>query len=140
VVNHFDVKYISNILLSERNRVFKTGLFVAEGENIDEIDVHISDNQSSQGSSSKIATFFLEKFLGCKLKENSNIITQKFFEKTEFFINEQVEDAEEKSDYHMALISEVFCSSYYKSSQLCDLLLFQAGKLLIVRVLALLMM
>ena len=61
-------------MLSERNRVFKTGLFVAEGENIDEIDVHISDNQSSQGSSPKIATFFLEKFLGCKLKENPNIM------------------------------------------------------------------
>jgi hypothetical protein len=124
----FDVKYISNILLSERNRVFKTGLFVAEGESIDEIDVHISDNQSSQGSSPKIATFFLEKFLGCKLKENPNIITQKFFEKTEFFINEQVEDAEEKSDYHMALISELksgdniinpenFCDKYIRKDQ-----------------------
>jgi hypothetical protein len=103
----FDVKHISNILLSEKNRVFKTGLFVAKGENIDEIDVHISDNQSSQGSSPKIATFFLDKFLGCKLKQNSDIVTRNFFEKTELFINEQVEDAEEKSDYHMALISEL---------------------------------
>ena len=42
----FDVEYISNILLSEKNRVFKAGLFFIDGEDIDieNITVWVSDN------------------------------------------------------------------------------------------------
>jgi hypothetical protein len=103
----FEVKYISNILLSEKTKIFKTGLFLLNGEtiNISNIDVYVSDNQNSRNS--RVANFFLEKYLGCHLKVASSVMTQKFFDETESFINKFVENPEEQADYYLALFAEL---------------------------------
>ena len=119
----FDVEYISNILLSQNNKVFKAALFILDGNDIDisKVVVYISDNQNRKNSSAKVADFFLKQFLGCELRDNPNVLTQKFFEQTEKFINNQVDNPEEKAKYYLALSAELNSNNRHISPEdFCD--------------------
>lgn len=116
----FDVEYISNILLSEKNKIFKAGLFYLDGNNIniDNIDIYITDNQNSKYSqANQIATFFLKDFLGCQLRDNPSVITQKFFHQTESFINKLLEQPEEQATSYLALLAELRSGDKYLSPE-----------------------
>ena len=116
----FDVEYISNILLSEKNRIFKAGLFYLDGNNIniDNIYIYITDNQNSKYSqSNKIASFFLKDFLGCQLRDNPSVITQKFFNQTESFINKLLDQPEEQATSYLALLAELRSGDNYLSPE-----------------------
>ena len=105
----FDVEYINNILLSQKNKVFKAGLFYLEENNIDisNISIYVTDNQNTRYSKTQVASFFLEDFLGCKLRDNPNVLTQKFYHQTESFINNNIDDPEEKATYYLGLFAEI---------------------------------
>ena len=115
----FDIKYVNNILLSQKSRVFKAGLFYSEveDENFDNVAIYVSDNQNTKYSKNQVASFFLEDFLGCKLRENPNVLTQKFYQETSFFIDNYVENPEEKATYYLGLFAEIRSGDNYISPE-----------------------
>lgn len=111
----FDVKYVNNILLSQKSRVFKAGLFYSDkkGIELEDATIYISDNQNTKYSNNQVASFFLEDFLGCKLTDNPNVLTQKFYHQTSSFINDYIDDPEEKATYYLGLLAEIRSGDRY---------------------------
>lgn len=101
----FSVQHLRDLMLTERTKVFKVGLFVQTGADLASIDGAVCDTQKSYDGT--VAHFFLEQFLGCRLREKPELTTKRFFEATERFINEQVTEPEKKAQYQVALLAEL---------------------------------
>ena len=123
----FNIEHVQNLLLTDQTRVFKAGLFIASQIDGELIDGLVSDNQRGYSPRTEIASFFLEDFLGCQLRESSDVMTKEFFEATEDFINERVSDPVNRASYQSALIAEMnsnrtqirpqsFAGSHFKDS------------------------
>lgn len=112
----FDLRVLRSLVLTERTRVYKVALFVLPAEGV-EYDAAASDNQAGYGSYKEMASFFLNRFLGCKLREEPDVATKHFFEATEAFINEEVDDPEERVQYHEHVVSEMLSHSPTVSSE-----------------------
>jgi hypothetical protein len=95
------LQHIRELMLTERTRVFKAGLFWQDGDVVVGL---VSDNQIP---GSAVADFFLRKFLGCTLRMAPDVITRRFVDATESFINDDVLDPSRKARYQIALLSEV---------------------------------
>ena len=102
----FSLEVIRDLMLTERTRVFKAGLFVKNGADAS-IDGLVSDKQRGYLPTTEVADFFLKKFLGCKLRESPEVTTKRFFQAAETFINEQVDDPAVQAQYHVALLAEL---------------------------------
>jgi hypothetical protein len=74
----FSVQHLRDLMLTERTKVFKVGLFVQTGEDLASIDGAVCDTQRSYDGT--VAHFFLEQFLGCRLREKPELTTKRFFE------------------------------------------------------------
>ncbi|MCC6444117.1 MAG: nucleoid-associated protein [Armatimonadetes bacterium] len=103
----FNLRHLRDLMLGEQTKVFKVGLFVQRGNELCTIDGLVSDKQRSLSSKGGIADFFLRKYLGCKFKEDPEVTTQRFYELTGKFINEEVSDPLKKAKYEIALLSEL---------------------------------
>ncbi|MHB1850142.1 MAG: nucleoid-associated protein [Acidimicrobiales bacterium] len=101
----FSVQHLRDLMLTERTKVFKVGLFVQIGSDLASIDGAVCDTQKSYDGT--VAHFFLEQFLGCRLRERPELTTKRFFEATERFINEEVAEPEKKAQYQVALLAEL---------------------------------
>ncbi|MHB8294362.1 MAG: nucleoid-associated protein [Acidimicrobiales bacterium] len=99
------VQHLRDLMLTERTKVFKVGLFLQTGADLDSIDGAACDTQ--KGYDGTVAHFFLEQFLGCRLREQPELTTKRFFEATERFINEEVSEPEKKAQYQVALLAEL---------------------------------
>ena len=106
----FNLVHLKDLMLTQKTRVFKVGLFVNDGDAISGV---ASDHQRSNTTSHEVATFFLKRFLGCELTESSEVSTKRFIELTQAFINEEIEDPKVQARYLIALHSEL--SSQEKS-------------------------
>lgn len=93
-------------MLGENTRVFKASLFVAPDRTADGINGRVSDNQVSFGSSDGVASFFLKRFLGCRLKTSPEVATREFFEATQDWIN-GLPDPTKRGRYEVALIAQM---------------------------------
>lgn len=98
------VDHVRDLMLTGKTRVFKVGLF-ARGHAAGEVEGLVCDKQKAYGAT--VAYFFLERFLGCQLKELPELTTKRFFEATERFINENVLEPETKARYQVALAAEL---------------------------------
>ncbi|HEV7645751.1 MAG TPA: nucleoid-associated protein [Pyrinomonadaceae bacterium] len=107
----FDLSIIRNLVLTARTKIYKVALFVIDDTDESGYDAATSDNQSGYGSSNEVASFFLSKFLGCKLKQASDVSTKHFYEAAEIFINERVEDPIERTQFHGHVVSEMMSQS-----------------------------
>ena len=103
----FDVQHLSDLMLTDKTRVFKIGLFVQEGTNLESISGLVSDNQAAQWHKSDIADFFLRRFLGCKLREEPRVTTRNYLDATEEWINSSVTDPVLKTKYEVATLAEM---------------------------------
>ena len=101
----YNIRIVRDLILTEKTKVFKVGIFFRTGEQPDGFDAAASDHQRGLFHRMEVADFFLKQFLGCKLTEEPEISTKRFFEVTEQFINEQVEDAVRRARYHNHLVS-----------------------------------
>ncbi len=99
----FDVQHIRDLMLTKKTRLFKIVLFYLEEETIKGI---LCDKQQSYGDKD-VADFFLYNFLGCKLTEQPQILTKRFFETTQKYINEIIESPEQKGELLNHLLSEL---------------------------------
>ena len=107
----FDLRILRDLVLTERTRVYKLALFVVPPDGGDDYDAAASDNQTGYGSYNEVASFFLSRFLGCKLRKEPEIATKHFYEVAETFINENVEDPMLRTQCHGHVVSEMLSQS-----------------------------
>jgi hypothetical protein len=103
----FDLEHIRELMLTTNTKVFKVGLFIQNGHTLASIEGAVSDNQRGYYAGTEVADFFLRRFLGCRLKEDADVVTKKVFQVAEQFIHENVAEPETKAKYELALISEL---------------------------------
>lgn len=102
-----DVQYLQDLMLTDKTRVFKVGLFVQEGDSIETIQGWVSDNQSSRMHRGNVADFFLRKFLGCRPREAPDITTKNHYDATELWLNQEVTDSSKKARYAVFVAAEM---------------------------------
>jgi len=103
----FNLEHLRELMLAERTRVFKVGLFIQNGNTLETIDGGVSDNQRGYHPITEVADFFLKRFLGCNLREAPEVITKRLFQATEAFIQEEIAEPDTKARYEIALLSEL---------------------------------
>ena len=103
----FDLEHLQDLMLTEKTRVFKVGFFIQEGTTLSSIAGFVSDNQSGQSPRGEVADFFLNRFLGCRLREDPEVLTRNFLDATEEWINISVPDPAKKTRYQTAAIAEL---------------------------------
>ncbi len=101
----FNIQHIHDLMLTERTKVFKVGLFVQEGEGLETIRGKVSDKQRGLRPRTEVAEYFLKDFLGCRLRQAPEVVTSHFFQTSQAFFEEQVEDAATKARYQIGLIA-----------------------------------
>jgi hypothetical protein len=101
----FDIEHLSSLMLTEKTKIFKAGLFVQEGGTLETIEGLVSDLQRGSWRKSEVASFFLTGFLGCRLREHPEVTTKRFFTETMDFINREVDDPMLKTRYAFAVVS-----------------------------------
>jgi hypothetical protein len=127
---------LDNLVLTEGTKLFKSAIFVRQGKGV--IIAKACDSQSLSSSSIDLAQFWL-RFLGCKLVEEPRISTQRWFDATVQYLNENVTDPVEKSSLYGHLLSELnsnkatvsprkFASDYVSLSESDDYLNFLKSK------------
>ena len=103
----FDLEHLRDLILTNRSRVFKIGLFGLQDDPTVGIQGLVSDNQRSYSSQTDVAPFFLETFLGCRYIESPEIVTREILFHTERFIATQIEDSESQARYTTGLYAEM---------------------------------
>lgn len=101
----FNMTHIRDLMLTDKTKVFKAGLFVQNGDNKESIVGLLSDHQRGKNPRIEVATFFISLFLGCRLRDAPGVTTKRFFHEVQEFINSEVEDPHTKADYLSALIT-----------------------------------
>lgn len=99
--------FLNDLILTEGTKIFKNALFIRTGTGQDEFDAAVCDNQTRVGGEIEVAQFFLGKFLGCKLIEQPQVTTKRYFEVVSDFINEEVADPEQKYECYNHLFSQL---------------------------------
>ena len=108
-IRTYDLEHVKNLILSQRTKIFKAGIFVQQRNvsNLHQVEGLVSDNQRGYKPLTEVADFFLRRFLGCKLLEAPNVTTKNFFLASEEFISGEVSDPELKAQYETALLAEL---------------------------------
>lgn len=81
----FSLRRIRDLMLTQKTRVYKMGVFILRGKTIDTLDGMVVDSQ--RPGSKTIASFFLDKFLGFSLAALPDVTTQAFLKGVERFVN-----------------------------------------------------
>lgn len=102
----YQITHLDDLTLHNRTRVFKTGFF-PKFDRVARMSGVVADEQRGYSAPHDVAAFFLSTFLGCKLREDSQVITRRFFDMAQQFINDRVTAPENKAAYELALIAEM---------------------------------
>ncbi|MCG6150365.1 nucleoid-associated protein [Leptospira levettii] len=112
-IRSFNLRNIENILLTEKTKVFKMGFFEFDGHTM--LSKKAMDDQIQKG---EIATFWLTTFLKCKMKDEPEVNTQKFYEfVSEFVIKGRIKP-QESINLSLALATEM--NSFDKTLNLAE--------------------
>jgi hypothetical protein len=98
----FNIAHLRDLMLGKNTRLFKAALFLAPGADSDALDGVVSDDQRGYDPHSEIAQFFLNKFLGCRMKDQADVATKAFFETSQDWVN-TVPDEPQRARYEVAL-------------------------------------
>jgi len=101
---HFSMSHLRDLMLNERTRVFKAGVFMLGDDGA--IEGVVSDEQRGSRQE-EIATFFLNRFLGCQLRVSPKAATKAFFATTVDWINTRVDSPEDKTRYLFAVMADL---------------------------------
>lgn len=103
---HFVIHVIDDLMLTKNTKVFKVALFEVEnGADADSISARACDNQRTRAQ--LLAGYFLTDFLGCRLLDQPDVMTKKFLDAAEGFVNSQISDPVLKARYMTALVAEL---------------------------------
>lgn len=99
----FDVEHIRDLMLTKKTKLFKIVLFYLDEQIIKGI---LCDQQRGYNNKD-VAAFFISDFLGCVFTEEPQILTKKYYETTQKYINEKIDSPEKKGALLNHLISEL---------------------------------
>lgn len=99
----FDVKLLRDLLFTTGSKVYKVALFSDADVNDANVKGVVVDKQAV-GSS--VASYYLSQFLGCKLAERPDVLTERFHDAAQSWIND-VPEPEKRGRYEVALLSEL---------------------------------
>ncbi|WP_157867833.1 nucleoid-associated protein [Streptomyces prasinus] len=99
----FDMKYLADLLFTEKSKIHKVALFSESGITDDRIEGWAADRQLS----GKMAAFFLERFLGCQQKSEPREVTRLFHDAATAWINSYVTDPDVRINYIVATLAEL---------------------------------
>lgn len=110
-----DVEYISDILLTESQRLYKIGFLVeilskpagTNGHSASNFRAFLFDHLMTATETKSAAAYFYSNFLGMSIQASSKKLTQEFFEFTRSYIDTAPITADEKLDLHEALRTEL---------------------------------
>lgn len=88
---YFKPTVLTDLVLTEKTKVFKNALFVRLGDADDAFEIAVCDNQTRVGADNEIAQFFL-RFLGCRFVERPRVLTKRYFDNVSVFINTKIAD------------------------------------------------
>ena len=106
-LRRLDLEYASKVVLTEKVRVLKAGLFVSEGAGINGISGLVVDAQIRDRQRRVAADYFLKQFLGFKLQDDPAQLTKKCFDVVSRWIDTCVEDIQDRFHYRTSLRSEM---------------------------------
>ena len=101
---HFNMSHLRDLMLNERTRVFKAGVFALGADGT--IEGVVSDEQRGSRQD-EVATFFLNRFLGCQLRVSPKAATKAFFVGAVDWVNTYVHDPDAKARYMFAVLAEL---------------------------------
>ncbi|MGV3596800.1 MAG: nucleoid-associated protein [Bacteroidota bacterium] len=81
-----DIEQVEDLMLTEKSKVFKIGVFFDRGEVNFNYDGFVADFQNNMKSKANVKSQFIEQFLGCFPFDDPSISTKKFYELTKEFI------------------------------------------------------
>lgn len=102
----YQITHLEDLTLHNRTRVFKTGFF-PRFDRLPRMRGYVADEQRGYSAPHNVAAFFLSTFLGCKLSEDPSVVTRRFFDAAQTFINERVAAPDAKAAYELALMAEM---------------------------------
>ena len=106
--NTVDMEPLRELTLTDKTKVFKTSLLVvAPGGGADGVTGRVSDDQRGRHDGIGVATFYLNAFLGCQLKDSPAKQTLAFVKGTDTFINERVANPQTQGTYQVAVLAEM---------------------------------
>ncbi len=105
----FKYEVLEDLILTEGTKFFKNGLFIRRGpdDGPEPFEAGVCDNQHSNPYGVQVATYFLENFLGCQLTEDPKVVTKRFFESTQDFVNKHIADPVIRDDVYEHLRSQL---------------------------------
>jgi hypothetical protein len=98
-----DVDHIKELILSQKTRFFKIGLFSRDPDD-DDVTGRILDDQ--RPSAPGVAQFFLS-FLGCRYLDDPQLSTRAFFQAAQNYVNDEVTSPVQKVNVLNHLVSEL---------------------------------
>jgi hypothetical protein len=101
----FDVRYIRDLILTRKTKLFKIGLFFpVDGDDVEGV---VCDEQRPYHPRTEVADFFLSTFLGCGLLDDPRVATKRFFLAAQDFFNDQITDPAARTNALRHLLSEI---------------------------------
>jgi len=103
----FSVAHLRDLMLGKHTRLFKASIFRLPGADLASLEGFASDDQRGYNPTTEVATFFLARFLGARLRTAPDVATKTFFEVTQSWIESKVDQPEKKARYEIALLGEM---------------------------------
>jgi len=107
---HMLMEFLSNLLLTPQQKLYKVAFFVCENHEeqecvtADDVSVFVFDSNNNKSSSDAAAKYFYDSYLGCSFQRNADVLTRDFFNHTKAFISESpLLDGEQKVEAMTAL-------------------------------------
>lgn len=99
----YSMRFLDDLFFTTGSKVFKIGYFPLGDEPAANLAGVVVDRQAQ---AHHIAQYFRERYLGCGWKERPEIVTEKFFDTVQTWIN-TIDDSEKRARYQVGLISEM---------------------------------
>lgn len=99
----YSMTFLDNLFFTEASKVYKIGFFPRPAALDQPLEGYIVDRQVS---GSAVATYFRQDYLGCAWKQKPDVITQRFMDTVQEWIDRQ-ESPERRSRYQLALLAEL---------------------------------
>jgi 37-kD nucleoid-associated bacterial protein len=110
--NELSIEFISNLLLTPSQKLFKIGFFIEISHDslgqdkraYEDFQAFVYDRNMTRTDSQQAAIYFYDGFLGCKVSDTSKVLTKTFYKTAKDFIQEKVV-VEKQVDTMTALVT-----------------------------------
>jgi hypothetical protein len=99
----FEMNSVENLILTENTTIHKAAIFWPQEGDSAPAAGRIRDYQLSRVSLDAAAAYFLDRFLGASIAEDNSIWSQQFFYASQSFVNDVIEDKNDRFSMFMAL-------------------------------------